>query len=692
MLALATALTLLPAGIATLPQAPAYAVPTVTLHEQVDCSTGFNGPAVVFTVDGREDGQHYWMRSTAPDGQVRTTPAEARYQQEGGVPVESGEWHGYVGSGPLTVEVMLGDWEGPTGTPLASSTYVADCTFLPFPNHPGFADGEWEVPADDEHLTWTVNDGGELVVSTTGPTNVLTPALLEEGTSGGWHLATTSSLSYGTAPVSAAGSAHFTGVVAGESWTAPPCRISMGGGGAWPGYVLSYWGTDDVTVSAAGRDGQFLERFTGDPGHYRTPEGVYRPALVSFYGSEQWWDPAQGPYTLRATDNATGEVIGQRTFTEHCGVVYDPIDLAGIDVPATPEVGADGSWVVPESDETFQWVVLMDGTLQVRVLPAWSTFPDGEVVHNYGLPTTDDGVPTVARSYGDNRFGTAAQLAVQNFEPGLDTVYLATGWDYPDALAGAALAGHDGAPILLTNQHTLPSATATALSTLRPAQVVVLGGATVISDPVLEAVAALGIDVRRVAGSNRYQTAVEVSALLPGSDTVYVATGTAFPDALAAGALAGQQGAPILLTRPGALPEAVAAELSRRDPARVIVLGGSTAVSEDVVDQIETLGLPVTRIAGANRFETAARVAELRETGAETAWVATGYTFADALAAAPVAAHQNGPVLLTRTAGLPAATGTALVALSPREIHVLGGEAAVAPTVIGQIRDLPWAP
>lgn len=686
------AVVLTPISTVALPPDMARAAPALTLLEEVDCATGLDGAAVVFSVDGHEAGQQYWVTSTDPDGKDRVSAAQIRYRTDDGATVESGLWHASIGPGLQTVEVSLGDWEGPTGTPLASGSYVGDCTFVPFPDFPGFADGEWDVPEGGEHVEWEVNGNDELVATTTRSSTLMTATPQDEdGYIAGGHWALSESLNYGPVPVSAAGSAHFTGIFAGHTWTTWPCHISMGGGGFWPGHVVAYWGTNDLTVSAAARDGQFREWSMSIP-RPGTPDGTYSPSLAVAPGEVgNWWDPGYGPYVLRATDDATGEVIGQTTVTEHCGVVYDPLTREVIDVPAAPPVTADGTWIVPEWDDTFQWVVLMDGSLQVRVLSPWSTFPDGEVVHTYDLPTTSEPTPTIERSFGGDRYETAATLALDNFEPGLNRVYLATGKDYPDALAGAALAGHDGAPILLAHDRaSLPAATAAALSELAPAKVVALGGANVIRDSVLDEVRNLGIEVQRVAGKDRYETAIGVGTLMPESDTVYLATGKTFPDALAAGALAGKQGAPILLTRPGSLPAAVAADLNRRNPAHVILVGGPGAVSDDVLQQVEALGLSVTRMAGENRYETAAQIAGLWGEGTEATWVATGETFADALTAAPLAARRDGPIVLTKTDTLPLATATALLTLAPAQVHVLGGEGAVSSTVVSQIQSLPW--
>lgn len=299
-------------------------------------------------------------------------------------------------------------------------------------------------------------------------------------------------------------------------------------------------------------------------------------------------------------------------------------------------------------------------------------------------------VPEVLRTAGPNRYATGAALALANYEPGLEVVYLAAGANFPDALAGAAVAGWGDAPVLLTRDASLPAPTRDALQALQPGRVVLLGGTRVITEDVEQELVAMGITVERVAGDNRYATAALVSGLLDPSETVFVANGLGFPDALAGAAAAGTVGAPVLLTRPARLPDVAVDELLRHDPAEVVVLGGPAVVSDDVVMQIEQLGYQVQRIYGANRYATAAALASWWESGVDETWVASGTGFADALSAAPLAARQDGPILLSRQGSLPAPTGQSLLSLHPGAVHLLGGEDSLSDAVRQSILDLPW--
>ena len=303
------------------------------------------------------------------------------------------------------------------------------------------------------------------------------------------------------------------------------------------------------------------------------------------------------------------------------------------------------------------------------------------------------------RTAGNDRFATAAVASTFAFPSSrqVRTVLLATGADFPDALAGGPFAGRRHGPILLTLKDGLPQATIDELVRLNPVDVVLLGGPNTISPTVenqLAAVlgypavgacgAALADESRsscRVAGASRYETAAAISSLgWSESEVVYVATGGNFPDALSGGATAAAFDAPLLLTPPNELPAATRNELVRLHPALVVVLGGEASVSEGVKAAIaSTPGVGrVVRASGPNRFETAVAAlcpdALVCVTDTRYVTIATGAGFADALAGSAVAAALRAPLLLADPNQPGSKTLTdALAVLEPERAIVLGG-------------------
>lgn len=287
----------------------------------------------------------------------------------------------------------------------------------------------------------------------------------------------------------------------------------------------------------------------------------------------------------------------------------------------------------------------------------------------------------VSRVAGADRYATAAAIARSSFASGVGVAYVATGANYPDALAGGAAAAAQDAPILLTQRGSVPAATAAELTRLKPQRIVVLGGTAAVSATVASQLAAYTAgSVTRLAGADRYATAAAIStATFPrGVAVAYVATGANYPDALAAIPLAARTSSPLLLAHASGAPAATTNELARLAPGRIVVVGGTAAVSEAVIAQLRsyTTGT-VTRIAGADRYGTAAAVAGAFAPGRAATFVATGTAYPDALAGGPAAALLDVPLLLVAPDRLPAPTAAQLDRIRPERLVVLGGLAAI---------------
>ncbi len=203
-------------------------------------------------------------------------------------------------------------------------------------------------------------------------------------------------------------------------------------------------------------------------------------------------------------------------------------------------------------------------------------------------------------------------------------------------------------------------------------------------------------ETTRLAGASRYLTAVEASkkAYPDGADTVVVATGANWPDALGGAALAGVAGGPLLLTASDTLPEAVSDEIVRLGATTCYILGGTSAVSDDVYDELDALMIlhAPERLGGATRYETANLIAAeaVSLKGAQydgTAFVVTGANFADALSVSPVAAANGWPIYLTSPATLATTVKDAMVGAGVTHGYVVGGEVAVTPAVMDALND-----
>ncbi len=200
--------------------------------------------------------------------------------------------------------------------------------------------------------------------------------------------------------------------------------------------------------------------------------------------------------------------------------------------------------------------------------------------------------------------------------------------------------------------------------------------------------------INRIAGDNRFHTAVQISVIgwPDGAGTVVLARGDDYADALAGSVLAYSLDAPVLLTRTDTLVTATRDEILRLGASRVILLGGPTALSETVEQQLSGLVAEVERIGGDNRFHTAALIAErlMEEKNVETlptAFIAYGYNFPDAMAATSYAALQGSPILLTNTDQLSPFTAAALELLGVTDTVVVGSTAVIADALLADLPD-----
>jgi putative cell wall-binding protein len=346
-------------------------------------------------------------------------------------------------------------------------------------------------------------------------------------------------------------------------------------------------------------------------------------------------------------------------------------------------LAADGSFgYVPDTDfvgtDVFEYVAT-DG-LQVSA-PA-------QVTISVTPPEEPPPADSIVRVWGEDRYETNVEASLRAFADGADTVVIATGANWPDALGGSALAGVVDGPLLLTARDTLPAGVKAEIVRLGATEAYVLGGTAAVGEGVEAELADLlgEANVSRLEGADRYATARavadEVIGLLGSAydGTALVATGGNFPDALAASPLAAAKGWPVLLAHPvsGALylpPETSSA----------IILGGTSAVSGGVQTAlVAELGeSEVERVGGANRYDTAALVAA-RGVAASLVWdgvgVATGENFPDALSAGAMLGALDTVMLLTPGATLHEAAASALATHKSEihTVHIMGGAVAVS--------------
>ena len=230
---------------------------------------------------------------------------------------------------------------------------------------------------------------------------------------------------------------------------------------------------------------------------------------------------------------------------------------------------------------------------------------------------------TFERLAGLDRFGTGAAVSQRTGnEWGSDVVVLATGRDFPDALAGAPLAYQLEAPLLLCEKSSIPASVTAEIRRVGATKAVILGSESVVDANVVSQLHSIfGTTspdvVGRIGGRDRFETAAMIAEQvidMQGDErphAAFVTTGRNYPDALSASGLAALMGYPILLTETGSVPPATAEALESLDITQTIVLGSDRVVSGPVYTRVHGK----RRLAGATRYDTSADDRGVRREG-----------------------------------------------------------------------------
>lgn len=293
-------------------------------------------------------------------------------------------------------------------------------------------------------------------------------------------------------------------------------------------------------------------------------------------------------------------------------------------------------------------------------------------------------IPHVTRIGGESRYDVAVGISEEYFPDGADTVYIATGANFPDALGAAPAAALRDAPLLLVEPTAIPNAVKSELDRLNPDRIIVAGGPATVSPGVESQLRNYAPSVSRMSGADRY----EVSRLVTrdafggiGASVAYLATGATFPDALSASAAAGSVTGPVILVD-GQMP-AVDAEtaslLAELGVTEIRIAGGPASVSPGIESSLQALpGITsVTRLGGEDRFVVSGATNRAAFTSSEIVFMASGYTFPDALAGAAVAGAKGAPLYVVPTTCIPGYVIDDIQSLGADEVKIFGGPASV---------------
>ena len=196
--------------------------------------------------------------------------------------------------------------------------------------------------------------------------------------------------------------------------------------------------------------------------------------------------------------------------------------------------------------------------------------------------------PTVERHAGSDRYETSRVLTQNAFgEAGALNVFLATGRGFPDALAASAAAGRFAAPVVLVDGagSSVPQITRDLLTDLGAEQLFIAGGSGVVSEAIRTSLSGVGFSVTRLSGPNRYATSEAINNFsFATSQTVFLAVGTGYADALAGAALAGNVDAPLFVVPGNCVPQGVLDQIADLGATEVRLLGGAGSLSANVAN------------------------------------------------------------------------------------------------------------
>lgn len=314
--------------------------------------------------------------------------------------------------------------------------------------------------------------------------------------------------------------------------------------------------------------------------------------------------------------------------------------------------------------------------------------------------------PTVERISGQDRYQTAVELSEKTFKnPELvKTVFIATGEQYPDSLVAGPAAAKQNAPILLLPHDDVRQEVREEIWRLNPENVVIVGGTNAISADVEHALKLMkrndngdmkDMNVSRVFGKDRFETSRAIAGQFFGATpalrqevkNILVATGANFPDALSASAVAGKTNAPILLVKAHEQKTYDQATLDLfkdfTEQAEIHIVGGLDVVPSGFGDDLTIDNIPykISRSGGVDRFDTSLLVTNHfaqkdndQPVPTQTAYLAYGANFPDALAGGAVAGQRDSDLMIIRGNCIPDAIADRLTTeAGVQDVILIGG-------------------
>jgi PKD repeat protein len=519
-------------------------------------------------------------------------------------------------------------------------------------------------------ITVTVSDGQQLLPGTSTASTTVTVVAVPVGPTAALSVSPAS----GPAPLAvtadAGGSNPGTFPITSYTFAWGDGTTSGPAAGAKQGHAYPNPGSYTVVVTVA--DDQM-------PAHTATAQFVVNVGAGVSPNPSLVLTPQQGPSPLTLAADAAGSTAGSAPIA---GYTFD----FGDGTKVGPQPASSAAHTYPHQGTYLVTLTVVDGSGRSAVMSVQAIVGPvaGTLVH---------------RVSGADRYATAIAVSVARWDATTNTaptsrhphsVVVARGDSFADALAGIPLAAKERAPLLLSEPAELRDDLDSEVRRILPrgSTVFILGGTEALSRRVEARLKADGYQIVRLAGGDRYETSLQIAKVgLGDPQHVVVATGTDFPDALAAGPFAANgfalngEPAAVVLSAGAFLPPAVADYVKSKTPGstnaspRIIGIGGPGAYA--IAANIPTTQFDA--LVGSDRFDTAAKLAPYFPP-TSVFGVANGDTFPDALTGGAAQALAGGPVLLVGPDFVPGPTAEMLATVRsrPAAMDVFGGPAAVS--------------
>ncbi len=251
--------------------------------------------------------------------------------------------------------------------------------------------------------------------------------------------------------------------------------------------------------------------------------------------------------------------------------------------------------------------------------------------------------PTITRLAGPNRYSTNMKIADYGWSSHSDYAIIVSGENFPDAICAAPLSAKYNAPLLMTDGNTLSTEIQNKLTSLGVKTIFLIGGTSAISSEIETELTQKNLNVKRLGGSTRIETSIEIAKEIRGNQ-LFVVSSESFADALSISSYASSKVAPIVLTPKSDVPDVLKDYVNTLKPLKTYVIGGQGVIPDDTASYFGDY----ERLSGQTRYETNADVIskfyDLSKT--QKIYVAAGINYPDGLSVSPLAAKSDSPVLL----------------------------------------------